>query len=88
MFEWQELYLTSERTERVRHSSCQENIKFISSSLRVMHFLLYFRSLSEDSRRFFKIVPKARRTFPDIFRTFPKIAKDDRRRSEDVSIIH
>ena len=39
MFEWQELYLTSEH----------------------------------------KIVPMARRTFPDIFRTFPKIAEDYRR---------
>ena len=32
MFEWQELYLTSERSERVRYSSCHSNIKFISSS--------------------------------------------------------
>ena len=32
MFEWQELYLTSERSERVRYSSCHENIKSISSS--------------------------------------------------------
>jgi len=32
MFEWQELYLTSERSERVRYSTCHENITFISSS--------------------------------------------------------
>ena len=32
MFEWQEQYLTSERSERVRYCSCHENIKFISSS--------------------------------------------------------
>ena len=41
MFEWQEQYLTSERSERVRYCSCNENIKFISSSQRVMFFLLY-----------------------------------------------
>ena len=34
-------YLTSERSERVRYCSCHENIKFISSSQRVMFFLLY-----------------------------------------------
>ena len=41
MFEWQEQYLTSERSERVRYCFCHENIKFISSSQRVMFFLLY-----------------------------------------------
>ena len=41
MFEWQEQYLTSERSERVRYCSCHENIKFISSSCRVMFFLFY-----------------------------------------------
>ena len=29
MFEWQQQYLTSERSERVRYCSCHENIKFI-----------------------------------------------------------
>ena len=57
-----------------------------------------FRPLSEDCRRFSKIVPKARRTFPNIFREFPKIPEDVRRfpkipedfrgRFEDVSMIH
>ena len=32
MFEWQEQYLTSQRSERVGYCSCHENIKFISSS--------------------------------------------------------
>ena len=41
MFEWQQQYLTSERSERVRYCSCHENIEFISSSHRVMFFLLY-----------------------------------------------
>ena len=41
MFEWQEQYLASEHSERVRYCSCHENVKFISSSQRVMFFLLY-----------------------------------------------
>ena len=39
MFEWQEQYLTSERSERERY--CKNIIKFISSSQRVMFLLLY-----------------------------------------------
>ena len=38
-------YLTSERSERVRYCFCHENIKFISSSQRVMFFLLYRQTL-------------------------------------------
>ena len=63
-----------------------------------MFFLLYrhaddgvfddFRPPSEDFWRFSKIVPKARRTFPNIFQKFPKIAEDFRGRPEDVSMIH
>ena len=41
MLEWQTQYLTSERSERVRYCVCHENIEFISSSQRVMFFLLY-----------------------------------------------
>ena len=48
MFEWQEQYLTSERSERVRHCFCHENIKFISSSQRVMFFLLYGETNSRN----------------------------------------
>ena len=36
MFSWQEQYLTSERSERVRYCSCHENIKLISSRHRVI----------------------------------------------------
>ena len=32
MFEWQEQYLTNERSERARYCSCHKSIKFISSS--------------------------------------------------------
>ena len=50
MFEWQEQYLTSERSERVRYCSCHENIKFISSSQRVMFFLLYDETKSTKAK--------------------------------------
>ena len=50
MFEWQEQYLTSERGERVRYCSCLENIKFISSSQRVMFFLLYGETNSTKAK--------------------------------------
>ena len=41
MFEWHEQYLTRSLRSLVRYCSCHENIKFISSSQRVMFFLLY-----------------------------------------------
>ena len=41
MFEWLEQYLTSERSEQVRYCSCHSNLKFISSSQRVIFILLY-----------------------------------------------
>ena len=57
-----------------------------------------FRPLSEDFRRFSKIVLKVRRMFPNIFREFPKIPEDVQRfqniaedyggRPEDISMIH
>ena len=45
-----------------------------------------FRPLSKGFRRFSKIAPKDRRTFPKIFWKFPIIADDFRGRPEDVSI--
>ena len=51
MFEWQGQYPTSERSERVRYCSCHENIKFISSSQRVMFFLLYGETNSTQAKR-------------------------------------
>ena len=97
----EELYLTSEHREQVRYCCCHKNIKFISSSQSVMFLLLYkhaddsvsdrssedFRPLSEDFRIFSKIVAKAEH-FPNISKHLPKIAEDDRRRFDDVSIIH
>ena len=40
MFEWQEQYRTSERSERVRYCTCHANVKFISSRHRVI-FSIY-----------------------------------------------
>ena len=40
MFEWKEQYLTRSLRSLVRYCSCHENIKFISSSQRVIFFLL------------------------------------------------
>ena len=91
MFEWKEQYLTRSLRSLVRYCSCYENIKFISSSWRVMFFLLYkstddghpgWRRLwwfSEDFQKFSKIVSKARWTSPNIFREFPKISEAVRR---------
>ena len=50
MFEWQEQYLTRERSERVRYCSCHENMKFISSSQSVMFFLLYGETNSTKAK--------------------------------------
>ena len=43
MFEWQEQYLTSERSEQVRYCSCHSNIKFISSGHRVISSMYSLR---------------------------------------------
>ena len=44
---WQEQYLTSERSERVRYCFCHSNIKFISSRHRVISsiYTVIYRSL-------------------------------------------
>ena len=45
MFSWEEQYLTSERSERVRYCSCQSNIKFISSRHRVISSIFFISSV-------------------------------------------
>ena len=65
MLEWRKQYLTNERSEQVRYCSCHENIKFISSSSRVMFFLLY-RHADDGVLIIF-------RRFPTTFWRFPKI---------------
>ena len=50
MFEWQELYLTSERREQRRYSSCHSNIKFISSRHRVISSIYVLAELQRAKR--------------------------------------
>ena len=50
MFECQEQYLTRSLRSLVRYCSCHENIKFISSSQRVMFFLLYGETNSTKAK--------------------------------------
>ena len=41
IFEWQKQYFTNSQRSFVKYCFCHEKIKFISSSRRVMSFLLY-----------------------------------------------
>ena len=53
MFEWQEQYLTSERSERVRYCSCHSTTTRstnYASSQRVMFFLLYGETNSTKAK--------------------------------------
>ena len=50
MFEWQEQYLTRSLRSLVRYCSCHSNIKFISSSQRVMFFLFYAETNSTKAK--------------------------------------
>ena len=50
MFEWQEQYLTRSLRSLVTYCSCHESIKFISSSQRVMLFLLYGETNSTKAK--------------------------------------
>ena len=81
MFEWQEQYLTSERSERVKYCSYHENIKFISSSQRVMFFLLYKHT--DDGG--FDDFPKISDHFPKISKDFPKLFRRPDERSRTFS---
>ena len=68
---------------------CHSKIKFISSSRRVMFFLLYrhaddgvfddFPKISEDFSKIFRRPGKRSRTFSENFRKFPKMSEDFRR---------
>ena len=66
MFEWQTQYLTSECSERVRHCVCHENIKFVSSSQRVMFFLLYGDKISEIARFYSLLVESVEKFFENL----------------------
>ena len=94
MFEWQEQYLMSERSERVRYCSCHENIKFIFSRHRVIFFLSYkhtddgvfddFPKISEDFPKLFRRPDERSRAFSENFQKFTKMSEDCRRRSRKI----
>jgi len=50
MFAWQEQDLTRALRSLMRYCSCHENIKLISSSQRVMFFLLYGETNSTKAK--------------------------------------
>ena len=82
-------YITNERSEWVKYCFCHEKIKFISSSHRVMFFLLYRHAddgVFDDIPKISDHLPKISQDFPKFFRipdkrsrTFPKISKNLRR---------
>ena len=87
MLSWQEQYLTRSLRSLVRYCSCHENIKFISSSYRVMFFLLYghtdygvfddFPKISEDSPKLVRRSHEHCQTFSENCRRLPKTFEED-----------
>ena len=99
MFEWQEQYLTSQRSERVR-------IMFLPREHEIPIFELtcnvliydgvddfpkisdHLPKISEDFLKLFRRQDKRSRTFSENSRICPKIAEDFRGGPEDVSMMH
>ena len=75
-------YFTNECSECVKYCFCHEKIKFISSSRRVMFFLLYRHAddgIFDDFPKISDHLPKISEDFPKLFRrpderfrTFPE----------------
>ena len=66
MFAWQTQYLTRSLRSLVRYCVCQENIKFISSSQRVMFFLLYGDKISEIAHFYSLLVASVEKIFENL----------------------
>jgi len=89
--------LTSERSEQVRYRVEHEKIKFISTSWHVIFCLLYkhtnndvfddFPKIFVDFPKLFRRLDERLQTFFEDCRRFPKVAKDFRGGTDDVSII-
>ena len=63
-------YFTNERSEWVKYCFCNEKIKFISSSRRVMFFLLYRHAddgVFDDFPKISDHLPKISEDFPKLF---------------------
>ena len=81
MFEWQEQYLTSERSE----------CSFYHINIVMMAFLMIFRrfpKIFQNCSEGLTNVTEHFRRISENFRRCPKISEDFRRRPEDVSMIH
>ena len=86
-------YFTNERSEWVKYCFCHEKIKFISSSRRVMFFLLYRHAddgVFDDFPKISDHLPKISEDFPKLFRrpdersrTFSKNFRKFPKMSED-----
>ena len=77
MFEWQEQYLTSERSERVRYCSCHEKHQIRIFELTCNVLLLSKRTDNGVSDDF----PKNSDHFPKISEGFPKLSRRPDERS-------
>jgi len=85
MFDWQELYYTSERSERVRYCSCHENIYKRAVFDDLPKISDHFPKISDAL--FGKLFPRPDerfRTFSEHFRRLPKITEDFRRRLKKI----
>ena len=86
-------YFTNERSEWVKYRFCHEKIKFISSSCRVMFFLLYRHAddgVFDDFPQISDHLPKISEDFPKLFRipdkrsrTFSENSRKSPKMSED-----
>ena len=66
MFSWQTQYLTRSLRSPVRYCVCHENIIFISSSQRVMFFLLYGDKISEIAHFYSLLVASVEKFFENL----------------------
>ena len=65
-FSWQTQYLTSELRSLVRYCVCHDNIKFISSSQRVMFLLLDGDKISEIAHFYSLLVASVEKFFENL----------------------
>ena len=89
MFEWQTQYLTSLLRSLVRYCVCHSNIKFISSSQRVM-FLLYGEKISEIAHFYSLLVASVEKFFKNlqIVQGLPFLCFRCRSFLKTVSLVH
>ena len=90
VFEWQDQYLTSERSERVGYCSCHETHKVHIFALTCNVLFYYINNLMTAFLMIFRRFPTTFRRFPKIFKNcsegqtnvpehFPRISENSRR---------